>query len=272
MHKAESKSLSQLPQTITIASKDSDIKLRPRISIVIPVHNEEENIAFSLTRINHVLNSVLPDYEILLVNDGSNDNTLALIHQQQNNDPHLRVISYSLNKGKGHAIKTGVLRSSGKVIVFLDGDRDVSPLTLRDYIKELETCDLVIASKRHPLSIVNAPISRKFLSRGFNLLVRIMLGIKIKDTQSGLKAGDGDALRRIFKSVAVKRYAFDVELLAIANAFDLKIKEMPIDITLNSRFKISEITKMFIDVIAVFYRYRIKRTYQKRRESHTEIL
>ncbi len=208
MQKAESKSLSQLPQTITIGSKDSDIKLRPRISIVIPVHNEEENIAFSLTRINHVLNSVLPDYEILLVNDGSNDNTLALIHQQQNNDPHLRVISYSLNKGKGHAIKTGVLRSSGKVIVFLDGDRDVSP----------------------------------------------------------------DALRRIFKSVAVKRYAFDVELLAIANAFDLKIKEMPIDITLKSRFRISEITKMFIDVIAVFYRYRIKRTYQKRRESHTEIL
>ena len=108
------------------------------------------------------------------------------------------------------------MHSFGDVITFVDGDLDISPNTIRDYVKELENCDLVIASKRHPLSKVKAPSSRKFLSRMFNLIIRMLIGIEVRDTQSGLKAGKGVALRSIFGSMVVKRYAFDVELLTIA--------------------------------------------------------
>jgi dolichol-phosphate mannosyltransferase len=209
----------------------------------------------------------LLSYELVVINDGSCDNTLQVLRKQEKSDPHIRIISYPSNKGKGYAIKTGVLQSSGKIIIFVDGDLDISPSVIKDYVKELKTCDLVIASKRHPLSKVKAPISRKILSRMFNLFVRIAVNIKTKDTQAGLKAGNGDILRMIFKVILVKRYAFDVELLAIATDLRLNIKEMPVEISLGSRFKAREIAKMFLDVAAISYRYRIKRWYQKQLES-----
>jgi dolichol-phosphate mannosyltransferase len=97
----------------------------------------------------------------------------------------------------------------------------------------------------------------------FNLLVRMAIGIKVKDTQSGLKAGKGDALRAIFRIMLVKRYAFDVELLTIATALNLNIKEMPIEISLERSFKVRDIAKMFLDVTSIAYRYRMKRWYHK---------
>ena len=118
------------------------------------------------------------------------------------------------NKGKGHAVKMGVLNSKGDVVSFLDGDLDISPAQIKNYIRELEGCDLVIASKAHPLSIITAPFVRKMLSKMFSILVRVAVGINIKDTQSGLKIGNGNALRKIFNVMLVKRYAFDVEMLA----------------------------------------------------------
>jgi len=97
----------------------------------------------------------------------------------------------------------------------------------------------------------------------FSILVRSAVGINIKDTQSGLKVGDGDALRKIFNVMLVKRYAFDVEMLAIASRLNLKIKESPIRITLDCPFKFREIVNMFIDVLGISYRLRIIRFYQK---------
>lgn len=221
----------------------------------------------SLKRIKKVLDSTLLSYEIVIINDGSRDNTLQVLRKKEKADPRIRIISYPSNKGKGHAIKTGVLQSSGRIIIFVDGDLDISPAVINDYVGELKTCDLVIASKRHPLSKVKAPISRKILSRMFNLLARAAVNIKIKDTQAGLKAGNGDILRMIFKVILVKRYAYDVELLTIATDLGLNIKEMPIQINLGNKFKVCEIVRMFIDVAAISYRYRIKRWYQKQLES-----
>jgi hypothetical protein len=148
-------------------------------------------------------------------------------------------------------------------VSFLDGDLDISPIEIKNYVKELEGCDLVIASKAHPLSVIIAPVGRKILSKMFSILVRLAVGINIKDTQSGLKVGNGIALRRIFNVMLVKRYAFDVEMLAIASRLNLKIKESPINITLNCSFNIREIVKMFIDVLGISYRLRIIRFYQK---------
>ena len=120
-----------------------------------------------------------------------------------------------------------------------------------------------LASKRHPQSKVYAPLSRRFLSRMFNLLVQLSVGIKIKDTQSGLKAGNGPALRTIFSVMLVKRYAFDVELLTITTAMNLSIRELPIGIKLDHNFRIQDIAKILLDVTAISYRHRIRRWYQR---------
>jgi dolichol-phosphate mannosyltransferase len=234
---------------------------RVQISVIIPTHNGENKISLLLAKIHEFLSTSFQSYEVLIINDGSLDNTLAVLRKEQEANSHIKIISYAQNHGKGHAVKTGIMHSCGDVIIFVDGDLDISPNAIGDYVKELENCDLVIASKRHPLSRVKAPLSRKFLSRVFNLIIRMLIGIKVKDTQSGLKAGKGVALRTIFGSVVVKRYAFDVELLTIASLLGLKIREMPIEINLDHRFKFQDIVKMILDVAGIWYRYRITHGY-----------
>lgn len=234
------------------------------ISVIIPVFNEESKISSVLAHIKNMLSETLLDYELIVINDGSTDNTEQVISEEEKLDKRVKVLSYKENRGKGHAVKMGVLNSKGDVVSILDGDLDISPSQIKNYIKELEGCDLVIASKSHPLSIVSAPIVRKMLSRTFSIIVRVAVGIEIKDTQSGLKVGNGNALRKIFQIMLVKRYAFDVEMLAIATKLNLKIKESPINITLDGSFNIREIFKMFIDVLGISYRLRIIRFYQKR--------
>jgi glycosyltransferase involved in cell wall biosynthesis len=242
---------------------DTKAEKEAQISVVIPVHNQEKTISLLLSNIKEILKSTMRSYEVVTVNDGSSDDTFGVLQKEQNLDPCIKVISYNPNKGKGYAVRTGVMQSSGNIVIFVDGDLDISHGKMNDYVKELENCDLVIASKRHPQSKLYAPLSRKFLSRMFNLLVRMAIGIKVKDTQSGLKAGKGDALRAIFRIMLVKRYAFDVELLTIATALNLNIKEMPIEISLERSFKVLDIAKMFLDVASIAYRYRIKRWYHK---------
>ncbi|HJT49006.1 MAG TPA: glycosyltransferase [Nitrososphaeraceae archaeon] len=234
-----------------------------QISVVIPVHNQEMEISSLLIKIKEILNSTTQSYEIVVVNDGSYDNTLNVLQKEELLDSCIRIISYTPNRGKGHAVKTGVMQASGSIIIFVDGDFDISHDKIKEYLDELKNCDLVIASKRHPYSKVSAPISRIFLSRIFNVLVRLFVGIKIKDTQSGLKAGNGDALRMIFGVMLVKRYAFDVELLTIATAMRLNIRELPIEINLDHGFRMQDIVKMLIDISAISYRHRITRWYQR---------
>lgn len=176
------------------------------------------------------------DYELIVINDGSTDKTVQLIQEEEKLDKRIKVLSYEQNRGKGYAVKLGVLNSKGDVVLLLDGDLDVSPTEIKNYVKDMEGSDLVIASKMHPLSIVTAPVIRKILSKLFSILVSLAVGIKIKDTQSGLKGGNGFALRTIFEIMFVKRYAFDTELLAIATRLNLKIKELPVNVTLDSSF------------------------------------
>jgi glycosyltransferase involved in cell wall biosynthesis len=249
-------------ESIDTVNHETD-RTKTHISVVIPVHNQEKTISLLLSRIKGILNSTLRSYEIVVVNDGSFDNTFGILQKEEKLDPHMKVISYTPNRGKGYAVKTGVIQSSGNIVIFADGDLDISHGKIRDYITELENCDIVIASKMHPQSKVKAPLLRKFLSRVFNLFVRIAIGIKVKDTQSGLKAGKGAALRTIFRIMLVKRYAFDVELLTIASALNLQIKEMPVEINLDHNFKVQDIAKMLLDVTAITYRYKVKRWYHK---------
>ena len=233
------------------------------ISVIIPVYNEESKIHSLLAHIREILSETLLQYELIIINDGSTDNTELVVADEGKLDNRIKLLSYKENRGKGHAVKMGVLNSKGDIVCFLDGDLDISPSEIKNYIKGLEGCDLVIASKAHPLSIITAPFVRKMLSKMFSILVRVSVGINIKDTQSGLKIGNGNALRQIFNVMLVKRYAFDVEMLAIASKLNLKIKESPIEITLDCSFKFREILNMFVDVLGISYRLRIIRFYQQ---------
>ncbi len=242
------------PETIRISKCRSFSK--SRISPIIPVFNQARKVSYSLEKIKQAVELSFANYELIVVNDGSTDNTLTILKDIAMTDEHVCVISYTPNRGKGYAVKQGVLNSQGDAVILLDGDLDISPDLIIDYVEMLSTSDLVIASKKHPQSNVRIPRSRAFLSRAFNLLIKLTIGITQTDTQAGFKVGKGDIMRKIFRNVSVNRYAFDVEVLAIASILHLKVQEMPVIMKIDRRFKTKEIVNMFLDVTRIWYTHK----------------
>ncbi len=233
------------------------------LSFVVPAYNEEDFIEDTLGSIDAIVLDKNLSYEILVVNDGSADETLAKARKYAGRNGHVRVLSYAKNVGKGHAIKIGFLRSVGNIVFFTDSDMEIDLKKVSDYIDALRHGDIVIASKKHSQSQVEVPVSRRILSETFNALVRLLTGVPLKDTQSGLKAMRKSAFVDIFPRLAVKRYAFDVELLAVANLYGLKVVEMPVSIKLDAKFKPKEMLHMFLDLLGIAYRLRIIHWYQR---------
>jgi len=235
---------------------------RPQLSLVIPAYNEEDHIAEIVDRTDWMMKNISTDYEIIIVNDGSKDATGFKAFECVKDNERVRVVSHYRNMGKGYAVRTGFFSATGDSVVFIDGDMEIEPSQIIRYVDALKTGDIVIGSKRHPQSQVEIPILRRFLSWGFNILVRSLTGLKLKDTQSGLKAVRRKTLERVFSDLSVKRYAFDVELLAVADLRGLTVVEMPVNIrSTGSFFSPKEILRMFIDLLGVAYRIRIKKSY-----------
>jgi glycosyltransferase involved in cell wall biosynthesis len=234
----------------------------PSISVIIPTFNQQSKLSYSLMRIKQQVELYFSNYEFIIVDDGSTDKTLTILKNIALTDPHIQVISYRPNRGKGYAVKQGVLHSHGEAVMFMDADLDISPDFIKDYVEKLSISDLIIGSKRHPKSNVTIPKSRAFLSRAFNIFIRAATGIPQKDTQVGFKVGNGDMMRALFRNVSVSRYAFDVELLTIASISHLKIHEMPVIIKIDRRFNVKDIVNMLVDLTRIFYKYRIAHNYQ----------
>jgi dolichol-phosphate mannosyltransferase len=233
-----------------------------RLSIIIPVFNQQNKITHSIKRIKQAVELWFNNYELIIVNDGSTDNTLTFLKCIELTDQRIHILSYTPNRGKGYAVRQGVLHSQGDVVMFLDGDLDISPDSIKDYVESLSTADLVIASKRHPQSSVTIPKSRALLSIAFNLLIRLATGIPQKDTQAGFKVGKGEIMRTIFRSASINRYAFDVELFTIASILHLTVHEMPVMMKIDRRFNTKEIVRMLADVARISYKHRIAHQYQ----------
>jgi dolichol-phosphate mannosyltransferase len=231
------------------------------LSFVVPAYNEEESIEAALVTIDDLVKTDKTPYEIVVVNDGSEDETFSKAFKYSQRHGHVRIISYKKNEGKGHAIKAGFMLAEGDVVVFADSDLDIDMTMIANYVEALKKGDIVIASKWHPCSQVRLPFSRKLLSHSFNVLVRLLTGAKLKDTQVGLKVIKRNAFEKIFSKLAVKRYAFDVELLAVASLYGLKIIEMPVNIDLDASFKTKEVWKMFLDLLGIAYRLRVLHSY-----------
>jgi glycosyltransferase involved in cell wall biosynthesis len=233
------------------------------LSFVLPAYNEEDFIEDTLVTLEAIIKNKKVPYEIVVVDDGSLDGTLAKVARYAKRNGHVKVISYAKNIGKGHAVKTGFMEASGDVVVFADSDMEIGLETISNYLEALKHGDIVIASKRHIDSHVEVPLIRKILSISFNGLVRLLTGVPLNDTQSGLKAMKKNAFVDIFPRLAVKRYAFDVELLAVAHLYGLKVVEMPVNLKLDASFKSKQIWLMFVDLLGIAYRLRVIHWYQR---------
>jgi len=237
------------------------MKNRPELSLVMPAYNEADTIEEVVDKVDRVVRRTGLTYELIVVDDGSLDDTLRKANNCASNNSQIKVIGYRKNLGKGYAIKTGFTHATGDTVIFMDSDLDINPEHITRYVEALKHGDVVIASKWHPQSNVEIPLMRRFLSHSFNVLVKLLTGIRVKDTQTGLKAVRRKRLESVFSKLAVKRYAFDVELLAVANLHGLKVVELPVSIRMRGVFNPTEIWKMLMDLLGITYRLRIIKCY-----------
>ncbi|MFQ6063312.1 MAG: glycosyltransferase [Methanosarcinales archaeon] len=238
-----------------------------KLSVIMPAYNVGQKIQYTLHECINTFNNIDIDYEIIVIDDGSKDNTYdyALISSYITNNRKIRVVSYKENGGKGFAIKYGSRLVTGDIVSFIDADLDIHPIQLKLFLEYMEeyNADVVIGSKRHPLSKVNYPLNRKILSSGYSLLNRLLFNLSVKDTQVGLKLFKGDIFKKVIPKVLVKRYAFDLELLVLISNLNYKIIEAPIEINYNfdSSVDLKAIWHILIDTLAVSYRLHILKYY-----------
>jgi glycosyltransferase involved in cell wall biosynthesis len=233
------------------------------LSFVMPAYNEGDSIEGALSSLDHAFRGSRFRYEVVVVDDGSVDSTRANAIKYASQNGHVRVIGQKSNVGKGDAVKKGFMSATGEAVIFVDSDLEIDLEQVSGFVEALKNGDIVIASKWHPDSVVDIPLVRRFLGLGFHVLVRLLTSVKLKDTQAGLKALRKSAFKDIVPRLVVKRYAFDVELLALANLYGLRIVEMPVNITMKSLFSFREAWWMFLDLLGIAYRLRVRRWYQR---------
>jgi O-antigen/teichoic acid export membrane protein/glycosyltransferase involved in cell wall biosynthesis len=235
------------------------------LSLVVPAFNAAAYIQDSIARITTTLDRLERSYEVIVVGDGCTDGTAAAVAAAKH--PHVRLIEYAANQGKGHAVCYGAAHAEGSLIGWLDADLDVSPAVIIDAVNTLQRGDVdaVIGSKRHPQSQVEYPRIRRVLSGGFQALVRILFRIKVRDTQVGAKVFRGEMLRTVVPLLLIKRYAFDLEVLAVGAEFGFdRIEETAVE--LDYRFtgtgiNLGAVRRMFLDTLAIAYRIHLRHWY-----------
>lgn len=245
--------------TVEAASRGNGLDL----SIVVPAYNEAASIRQVVDHLAEIASRDVESYEIIVVDDGSTDDTSKIVKSVAGENDCVIGLRSPANRGKGSAVKLAAQVARGNAVVVVDGDMEIDASSLKEYVKALEHFDICVASKRHPQSSYDAPMMRKFLSASFNKLIRLTTGIKLSDSQTGFKAMRGDAFRRILQVISVKRYAYDVEILAVAQLLGLKICESPVRIVQNSQFNKRAVMFMLVDLMGIVYRLHILHWYQK---------
>ena len=202
------------------------------ISIIIAAFNEEKRIIPSLLKIKEYINKQNIPYEIIVVDDGSTDNTHTVVRDLIKDIPYLKVIHYAPNKGKGHALRTGVLASKGEIILLSDADLSTPIEELSKLLPLIynHKCDIAIGSRALALSeiVKKQPWWRQSMGKFFTKLVKALVIEDFKDTQCGFKVFRGDIARNLFKEAQIDRFAYDVEILAIGKKKGCKIVEAPV--------------------------------------------
>jgi glycosyltransferase involved in cell wall biosynthesis len=247
--------------------KSTFIADKDLLSVIIPAYNEGEHIRQNLEECIRVFNQMGVPYELVVVNDGSKDNTKVEIEAAAREYPEVVLVTYFPNRGKGNALKMGCAKARGNLVVFVDADLEIHPKQTLRFIKEMKRtgADVIIGSKRHKESKVDYPAKRKLLSWGYHLLIRTLFGLKLTDTQPGFKLFKKEVLDRELSKTLTKKYAFDLELLVNVSEDGYKIVEAPIELKFSSQFGgrigFKAVKGIFQETMGIFYRLRIKRFY-----------
>ncbi|HKJ34307.1 MAG TPA: dolichyl-phosphate beta-glucosyltransferase [Balneolales bacterium] len=233
------------------------------ISIVIAAYNEENRIGESLLKIKEYLDEQGSDYEIIVVDDGSTDNTRRVAANYNSEIKNLKVIGYPANKGKGYALRQGVFASSGDAVLLTDADLS-TPIEELDRLLPLiseQQHDVVIGSRAlEPNKILKKqPWWRQGMGKIFNRIVKILVLDDFDDTQCGFKLFSDKAARNLFRYARVNRFAYDVEILALAKKKGYRISEVPVEWINSPASKVNPIfdsMQMLFDLIKIRMRVR----------------
>lgn len=238
------------------------------LSVVVPAYREGARIFDSLKRLLGELDKLDATYEVVVVSDGNTDSTVREARRVKS--PRVRVFHYPMNVGKGFALSLGVDQSTGSLVTFIDADMELDPANIGGFIELMHqsNCDAVIGSKRHPMSKVDYPKFRRLQSAVYQLMVRLLFNLNVRDTQTGLKLFRRQVLQEALPLLAIKRFAFDLELLVVARQLGYRnVCEAPIslDYKFESTVNIWSALHVLWDTAAIFYRLHVLRYYKRRR-------
>lgn len=236
------------------------------LSVVIPAYNEAGIIEETMRVTVEELNRLGCSYELVVVDDGSHDDTYRLAGQvaAESATAHqgaVRVVTYTKNGGKGYAVKFGAAQTKGRFVAFLDADLELHPRLLARMLKiQADTsADIVIGSKRHPESVIDYPTERKVYSTLYYYLCRLLFGLPVRDTQTGIKLIRGDFARKVLPRLQVNRFAYDLEMLAVAHRMGFRIEEAPVELTFRrgfGRIGLTDISQVCRDTALTWWRMR----------------
>jgi glycosyltransferase involved in cell wall biosynthesis len=249
---------------------------RPLLTVVVPVYNQAGTIVENVRTIrDRVADGIDGPLELIVVSDGSIDRGEERLLEEA---PEVaRLIHYDRNLGKGFAVKTGALAAGGDYISYVDADLDLDPASIPEFLElaREHELDFVIGSKRHPGSRVDYPLARRVSSWLYQQLVRLLFRLDVRDTQVGLKVFRREVAEQVLPLLLVKQFAFDLELLAVANALGFRrIREQPIRLTYRfagSGVRSAAVLLALVDTAAIFYRLRILGYYQRKRALLPEV-
>ena len=206
-----------------------DIKL----SILVPAYNEETRIPEFLKELLKFADNNLESYEIIVINDGSLDKTKETVLKIIKNYNHARLLSYNDNMGKGHAVLRGILNAKGRFILFIDADGSIRPPEILNMYKIFQKfhLDIIVGSRISKSSNIteSQPLSRRFLSKLFNIYSNLLFRININDLLCGFKGFSREVANKVFIDLKAYRWEFDVEILYRARKNGFKVFELPIE-------------------------------------------
>lgn len=244
--------------------------IEERISLILPAYNESDVITESITRLIDEINKFSVNYEIIIVNDGSSDDTKNKIINLKRNYPKIKLISYTNNKGKGYAIKRGLLSANGDIDIIMDADLDIHPRQICGYVtkflaaqKKDKNIAGVIGSKLDKRSNISFPLKRRIMSMGYYLILKAMFKLDTKDTNTGLKVYDGNIIKSIAPKLFTRGYAYDIELLNYIYSQGYRVLSLPIDCAYSrsegsDRINIKHAKNTFKETIKI-YIYNLKK-------------
>lgn len=202
---------------------------QPYLSIIIPAYNEESRITRTLSSLSSFLANASYDYEVIVVSDGSTDQTVAVVQKHISHHPKFRLIANEENRGKGYAVKCGMSVATGDLRLFMDADNSVSIDQIHPFLAAVRAgADVVVGSIALGTAHEHSGVHRRSLGSLSKWLIQAFAAPGVEDTQRGFKLFTKRAAEMIFPWQQVDGFGFDIELLVIARENGLTVKELPV--------------------------------------------